>query len=320
MATSIEDILRGRHVGRMQSVGHMQVIPILGEDDNTWSEPDVSVGNTNYGHVNVRNESGHRTIVPPGAAFVSPDKSQDHAVGDGSIVPGKGAVDFNTARCIQDSQGGLLRRQKGIMTILPASLRTQAIKLEATGSSYSSLWGPIRTHNEKYGLRKGGHLNYFLDEFGKQLDEFVAEFELLDGQIGAIVLVDGKIAGVEVTPNQTYWKYVWTPLIRVCYGSLALLARKKLGERPPATRSPLEVLGAGLDDIRAALRKAEKAAHEVVESVVVTLAGKSLESPKQGRSVTVGNAQMTHVYGGRMLGQIVTERGRVPYASLTAGV
>ena len=67
MNITVEDILARRSIGRMQSVGPMQVIPILGEDDHTFAPPEVEAGTSNYGQVFVRNRQGRDTIIPPGS-------------------------------------------------------------------------------------------------------------------------------------------------------------------------------------------------------------------------------------------------------------
>ena len=41
-----------------------------------------------------------------------------------------------------------------------------------------------------------------------ELDEFVAEFECVPRQIGAIILVDDQVVGVERAPSHAYWQSV----------------------------------------------------------------------------------------------------------------
>lgn len=315
MPIRVEEILKNRSVGRMQSVGHMQVIPILGEDDDSWAPPDVEAGTSSYGNVNVRNNQDRRTVVPPGSGFVTRQAAQDHAIGDGALVPAGKAKSIDHARCIQETQGGLIREEKGIMVILPAELRSKALQL-GNHHSYSALWEPIRKFNEKFGIRRDGHVNYFLDEFGKELDEFVAEFEIIPNQIGAIVLIGGKVIGLEVTPNVEYWRHVWKPLIRVCYGSMALLARRKLGDSIPATRPSLKFSGSSIEDLEIALKAASSEEDAVVASVVTSIAHRQLPAA-EGRGERLGKASLTTVSSRELIGQVVTESNEVKYASLS---
>lgn len=63
--------------------------------------------------------------------------------------------------------------------------------------SYNKLWDSISAFNREMGVQVAGHLEFFLKHFCKELDEFVAEFECVPRQIGAIILVDDQVVGVE---------------------------------------------------------------------------------------------------------------------------
>jgi hypothetical protein len=101
---SIDDILRGTEPGRMQSVGHMQIIPLLGADDDRFAAPVLEVRTTAYGTVELRHDGDRPTIVPPGAGWVVEQAAQDHAIGGGVLLASKSVATVNTARCIQRSQ------------------------------------------------------------------------------------------------------------------------------------------------------------------------------------------------------------------------
>ena len=317
MPVTIADILAGRSVGDLQSVGQMQVIPILGEDDDTWSAPDIEASTLNYGRVNVRNTSNRRTIVPPGSSFITKQMAQDHGVGDGAIVPANESKEFTNARCVQETQGGLIKSEKGTMVVLPARLRAQIIRKEKMSHDYSAMWTDIRAHNALFGVTQAGYggrgnVVEFLNGCAKELDEFVAEFEMVDDQIGAIVLVNGKIAGIEIAPNRAYWEFLWTPLIRVCYGSIALLAQRRVGRGYPETRPAFKCKGNSLDAIVEALDDAEQASQVIVASVIQGLATKELGIPASRA------AKLAHVDAAGLIGGVLTERSKVAYASLVA--
>ena len=78
MTLTVEMILKGTGIGPMQSVGQMQVIPILGDDDATYAPPELEVGTSGYGSVALRNASDKPTIVPYGAGWVVKERAQDH--------------------------------------------------------------------------------------------------------------------------------------------------------------------------------------------------------------------------------------------------
>ena len=261
MNLTVEDILSGTSHGRMQSVGHMGVIPILddGAQDESFAPPDVDINTSHYGTVHVRNRSSEQpTIVPTGAGWVVQQAAQDHAIPGAKFVgPGK-EEKIDTAMCIQEGQGGYIRSANHEMLVLPAPLRAVALS-KRKERSYSKLWEDIGVFNGTFGERPRGHLEYFLKTFGKELDQFVAQFELMPRQVGAVILLDGQVVGVERAPNTSFWERIWHPLIRVCYGALAIRARQKLGGRPPRHREALHVGVKSLAGIARAIASARTA-------------------------------------------------------------
>lgn len=323
MRITVEEILHGTQTGRRQTVGVMEVIPIIGEGDDTFAPPDVEVGTSNYGSVNLRNDSDRPTIVPPGAGWVVKQAAQDHAIGSGKLMKPGESTRIDTAMCIQQSQGGFIASQKHKMLVLPASLRARALAMRDQ-RDYSKLWGDISTFNQSVGARSGGygggHLEYFLDHFKKQLDEFVAEFELVPDQIGAIILIGGRVVGVEIAPNAEFWAHVWEPLVRVCYGSLAIKVAKALGDGALVSR-PLSVKDDSLEGIQAALAEAAKVEEAQTEEAIkqvaqIALAAGNRADDAHGR----GKARvvLTTVASRELAGQIVQKGDRVSYASLCA--
>ena len=317
---TVESILEGTGLGRTQSVGLMDVVPLLDEGgiaDDSFAPPDFSIDTSDYGTVQVRNESPDLpTILPTGAGWVTKQHAQDHAVPSGVFVEAGSSRTITTARCIEASQGGLLRDAKD-MLVLPAALRTRAL----TGrheEGYNLLWDDIRDFNRGLDVNDhGGHLVRFLDQYEGELDQFVAEFELVPGQLGAIILVGGRVVGVERAPNAPFWERLWTPLVRVCYGSLALMARKKLGDVVPDTRTRLEGPLGSLANLKDALTLARERStalmnHAVakVRSTPLLLAGHQDDTLDRLELLTVANTQLA--------GQLVQRGSTTPYVSLCA--
>jgi hypothetical protein len=317
MQLTVKDILDKRGIGRMQSVGPMQVIPILGQDDHSFAPPDVEAGTSNYGQVFVRNRQGRDTIIPPGSAWIVARAVQDHAIGGGALIPAMAERTIDKAMCIQQSQAGLIKAGEHPLQILPAGLRVKALELRHEGD-YSRLWTHISRFKQRFELPGVGNFVDFLKCFHKELDEFVAEFELVDGQLGAIVLIDGRVAGIEVAPSTAYWDKVWVPLIRVCYGALALQSIRNAGTAvPPSTRVPLEVLDNSLEGLTAALEMAEQAEQDVAVAVVLSVADKRLRVKKRG-SDSLNGAKLHAVESAELIGQVVRKNDEIKYASLIA--
>jgi hypothetical protein len=312
---SIDDILRGTEPGRMQSVGHMQVIPLCGDDDDRFAAPELEIRTTTYGTVELRHDDGRPTIVPPGAGWVVEQAAQDHAIGGGVLLAGNSKAIIDTARCIQRSQPGYIKAAKHPMLILPVALRPQALALRRQ-TGFDKLWDPIANFNKTVGVTEAGHLEYFLRRFKAELDQFVAEFELIPRQLGAIVLVDGRIAGVERAPSSSFWRALWEPLIRVCYGSLAI-QRGQANERPPATRVPLASGASSVAQLRVALAEAQVQERRVVAEVIEQLRAVELQVADRADQV-LDRAQLITLASERLAGQIVREGEQVAYASLCA--
>lgn len=315
MTLTVEMILKGTGIGPMQSVGQMQVIPIVGDDDLTYAPPELEAGTSGYGSVALRNAHDKPTIVPYGAGWVVKDRAQDHAIGSGAFLkPGEHKV-LTKAMCIQQSQPGLIERAKRALTILPARLRAKALAIRHV-DQYNKLWEHITTFNTALGIDKVANLVTFLTSFQKELDEFVAEFELVPRQIGAIVLVGGEVVGVERAPSAAYFAATWEPLVRVCYGSLAIAAGKSRS-MAPATRLPLITGAKTLDALKSALVELRMREEVLTLQLVSFVRALRLERADAADD-TLGTAQLWTVAGLNFGGQVVTDGGSVKYASLIA--
>lgn len=320
MTLTVEMILKGTGIGPMQSVGQMQVIPILAPadgsaDDATYAPPELEAGTSGYGSVALRNVHDKPTIVPYGAGWVVDDRAQDHAIGSGAFLkPGEHKV-LGKAMCIQQSQPGLIARAKRAMTILPAKLRTKALAMRHV-EQYNKLWEHITAFNTALGIDAAANLVTFLRSFAKELDEFVTELELVPRQIGAIVLVGGEIVGVERAPSAAYFAATWEPLVRVCYGSLAIAAGRSR-TTPPATRLPLVTSAKTLDALKSALADL-RAREEVLTQQLVSFARALRLDRADQVDDTLDGAQLWTVAGRQLGGQVVIAADAVKYASLVA--
>lgn len=108
---------------------------------------------------------------------------------------------------------------------------------------------------------------------------------VVPGQIGAIILVDDQVVGVERVPSHSYWRSVWPSLVRECYGSLAIRVAQLKGDSAtaPASRTPLPDDVSSLDELDSLIaeiarqedeRTKANAAHSAVQRLVVAGTGK----------------------------------------------
>lgn len=314
----LADVLHGCTPGRIQSVGYMQVIPLVSDlSDNRFVSPvegKADVFTSDYGTLGFRNPDDCVMIVPCHAGYVVKHAAQDHAMAHAGVIKSAGERKFNTAMCVQQSQGGLIQRGEYRMLILPHALRELALMVRKT-KSYNKLWDAIALFNQEMGVLGHGHLEYFLKHFRKELDEFVAEFECVPQQIGAIILIDDQVVGVERAPSHAYWQSVWPCLIRECYGSLAIRTAQLKGERVevPASRMPLPDNIGSLDELESVIAEIACQEDERAKTTVRELLDEQLALT---HDESTAGLSIETVQRGRFTGQVIRDGERIVYASL----
>jgi len=317
---TIKEILKGTTPGKMQTVGIMQVIPLISEiDDDRFVSPSMEgkVGTEGYGSMMFENTSSKNMIIPNHTAYMVKQAAQNHAMTHAGILAAKSKKIYNTAACIQQSQAGYITPDMHEISILPFALREHALGLRNT-SSYNKLWPAISEFNRRCGLADtGGHLEKFYDHFNKELEEFAAEFETVPNQVGAIVLIMGKVVGIDRTPSKAYWSSIWRGLIRGCYGALAIQFEKENAINANQINSVRVPLGKNVNsiaDIEAELSKAELTQDEFAKSTVRELIDEEFEVVKEE---SVGTYERNNISNKQLIGQIIADEiGLVVYASL----
>jgi hypothetical protein len=313
----VRDLLRGCTPGRLQSVGNMQVLPLLSElQDERFVAPDVALVSTaGYGNLVFRNPEPRGLLVPCGATYIVAHQAQNHALPHAGYVKGQGAKQYTTAMCVQQGQGGYIPEGRHELMLLPFPLREKAhgVRREV---GFSRLWQAIAEFNREAGLdaqHQAGHLEFFFERYRAELDTFVAQFEPVPGQVGCIVLVGGKVAGLERTPSEAYFRSVFKALVRECYGSLALVEARQQADTPPATRQPLRPVSSRAD-LLAALAEVEAEERRRVAVLVEDLLGVELarQPEEEGELAVEALGEQPFV------GQMVRDGERIVYASLVA--
>ena len=313
MTVSIASLLRGCEVGRMQTVGVMQVIPLISdiEDDRFVSAAEGMAGTKTYGHMVFENPSTKTMIVPSNAAYMVKQAAQDHAMWGAGLVKGKGKGEFTRTMCIQQTQPGAITIGKHKLAILPMSLREKAFE-KRDGTHFGKLWEDIARFGQESGApMRSGTMVDFMNRFQKELDQFVAEFEVVPKQVGAIILIGGRVMGVERSPSHAFFKSIWEALIRECYGSESIRQVAQGWAKSPRV-TPVRS-SSNLIDLREALKEARQKDEEIAKERIremiddpFTLSDQENQAPFVLH--TVNNPQF--------LGQVVREGELVLYASL----
>lgn len=321
---TFKEILKGTRPGRLQSVGVMQVIPLLGDIEfKQYVAPqhNGTVGTSGYGNMVFQNTTTDKTmIIPSNVAYIDKKWGQDHAMTHAGIVAARSQKAYNSAICIQQTRGGAIPQGDHDYTIMPFSLR-EVVSTTRKQTGFGRHWPDITRFNQKLGLKESaGHLEYFFDHYGKQLDEFVAEFESVKGQIGAIILINGAVVGIERAPNHDFWKAIWEKLIRGCYSSLAIMATKekdidtKVIEKT-RVQLPLDKINS-IDDLDKILADTESKQMDIVSAIVKEVLDLTF---KVELDETLKKDQRINVQTADFKGQIITDGEAVVYASIISG-
>jgi hypothetical protein len=332
---TLAQILEGKKAGRPQTVGIMQMIPLFPQDethkDRNFAIPTqhMVLGNSpQYGEIRVKNTDATRPlIVPTNSTFVTDASVQDHALAKAGLLGPGEQEKFDNAGCVQATQGGHYASGAYEFQILPATLR-RFDRSFAERHQYDKFWNSIGNLNKDIGVSTydRGHLRILFEKFRKELETFIAEFESLEGQIGAIIVINGRVTGIEIAPSAEYWSAVWDKLVRFCYGPEAILIARKLGksgfESAVAARpqmdiekcNTLEDIQAELDDLRR--REAEQAKSYIFGDLDLVL---QMNPDKTVNVTDSDSGALSYVLASTFddyVGQVILDDDYAVYASL----
>lgn len=230
-------------IGDVQSVDEMTIVPLVGPDRGNVAPPSsLQFQRTaGYGTMVFENTDSTRDAIVPSNLQVRGKGAQDHAMAGAGVVVKLQTRQFQNACCIESSQGGLLRQEGNEEDILPITLRKALLNpSKRTEHAMDKLWNDISRWlsglKNRIGRSIRSHLRDFYDssEYKDALENFAAEFEPVDGQIGAIIMFSGVPVGIEIMPTAGHWEAYWQKLIRGCYGA-ELIRLKELGKLKPST-------------------------------------------------------------------------------------
>lgn len=302
---TIEEMLIETGRDRMQTAGQMQIIPILGENDVLFASLDgVAADVVEQGKIRVHNANNRHVILPHGIGWES-------ILSTGAILSPKSTRDLPTTP-------GEVRRSPTTLHMLPAEIRAKTIGMLPEHSH--KIWKFIEQFNYNHGIKRATKsLDPYEEQFGHELNQFVAEFELVPNQVGAVILIAGRLAGVEMAPSTNYWATMWKPLIRDCYGSLAIRAAQKFGKVTGSRVNLAPLKEKTIRGVAEQLQKTKDNEEELVEKIVKkVLQGELNITQESDRS---GFMKLSNVSNERLAGQIVTVTGKhaskkVRFASL----
>lgn len=262
-------------MGDVQSVDEMTIVPLVGPDRGNIAPPEsLQFQRTaGYGTMVFENKDTSRPAIVPTHLQIRGKSAQDHAMAGSGVVTQLQTRSFDNACCIESSQGGYLRSDGNDEDVLPIGLRRTLLNpSKRSEHAYDKLWSNISgwLQGLRGRIRSGGsraHLRDFYDapEYKEALERFAAEFEPVDGQIGAIIMFSGVPVGIEIMPTAEHWEAYWQKLIRGCYGA-EMLRLKQLGKLQPSTLIMPDLSEAlSIEDKAAQVKRVEEILSEFTE-------------------------------------------------------
>ncbi|MGP4025739.1 ARPP-1 family domain-containing protein [Actinomadura sp. 3N407] len=305
--------LAGHRLGTPQQAGALTMVPISGPAHPGFTPPRTGLKLsrvTGYGRVELSNAADSGVAIVPLHIGYIQDRAQNHALCRSAfLAPGQSLL-FDDACCVQESQGGYLAGADQWFFVLPLELRARALELRGV-HGYSKLWDDISGLNARYGLARRGHLEQILSRKRPVLTQFRSRLEPQPGQVGALFLISGAFAGLEITPGPGYFAEMWTALVCFAYGVAAWHAEPA----PPAAAAPFGGPAGGVAGLRGALER-DRAARlaEIGDRLAAVPAGPA-DLREEDRYLGL---RLSTVTAPHLAGQIVTDGDRTVYASLFA--
>lgn len=327
-------------IGRKQQSGVMSVYPLIAEDVDTplANFDDVKFnGTSNYGTMVFANTSEHPFIIPTGYSIITKQLAQDHALPFASLLAPNSARYIDEACCIQQTQGGYINGSKvKEFSILPLFIRKKHLEgyvvgkgkqknLEIGDLSFHRLWGYISDFQSDLVKRNEGNLVLFFNKFMDKLTRFNAEFEVVDGQRGAIIMLNDKIVGIEVAPTHVYWKTVWNSLIRDCYGSevIRLTMQNLIEEFKTSQKLDLDISDCkSIEEIQKAIDDFYQNDSKAIEAKLKDLENlEVIEVPKSHRVIKENSHgdisyHIVKATNAKIYGEVYCDKDRMIYCSL----
>lgn len=304
----LRDLLQGFEARLPQTVGNMTLVPLVAQSEylsvgdlrDLYLEQDSS-----YDTLVMATRSPDITIIPQGLVYITKERAQDRAIPSAHLVKKQKTCH---AFCVQSSQAGLMQQDKTDrreLRLLPAGVRLAALhKRSAPG--FNAIWDDLAAFNQKLDV-PGNFLVSFFQRYQQQLALFVAEFEPVPLQRGAVIVINGEVVGIEIMPNSSAFLALWEPLIRDCYGAEALLHSANV---------PIPVIMedvSSLDDLVQAVNNLARREQKLAESLVETVL---MQKERLQKEECLSNFVLYAVKTDEFEGQFVQCNGNTLYLSL----
>ena len=321
----LKELLKNVKLQNPQIAGNQIVVPLTSETPLTDVSEDMLISitsDTDYAHLTLKNNNGKPVIVPQGSAWITKKEGQDRATLKVNVVDCTKSKKVDVG-CVQSSQGGGIQgTETDELRFIPATIRHAAMKKHTASSghdNYSIIWNDIESYMKKLGIKSGrAHIHDFYDHYKKELEEFIAPFEKVENQVGAVILLNNEVVGIELYPNYGAWNKIWRKLIRDSYGSeaIALIKNKQaVSFRPILEADKISSMA----DLKAEVTKVKVKTTEFIVDKINPILDYTITSQQSGTSVSfkINTINLTKL---GLIGQTEEKNGKIYYLSLFRGV
>lgn len=308
----VGDLLTGMKFKIPQHVANMIVVPITSEKENVDVSGEMILQiakDSDYSRLTIENIDNKPVIVPQGVRFTTKGKGQDRAILSSTVIEPKSEKEIKVG-CIAPSDSAHIRIGKRDFSFMPTKIRIPAI-IKQHATSYEVLWKDIEKYMKESGI-PGRAMEKFYEQFDKELQDFVAQFEPIGNQVGAVVLINNEVAGIEIYPNYLAWNNVWRMLIRDSYGAdaVSLIREKKIVTyKPVVDLDKVE----NIEDLESEVQRVRTDFVTFVNSKVSPMLQDELQSTEREVS---SDFKVYNLSGGNFIGQMVTKGEDIVYVSL----
>jgi hypothetical protein len=226
----LRELLAGFEPRPPQSVDNMTVIPLICTETEFrgigGAENVALAKDTDYNSLHLEPIEQKLTIVPNGFTYLTKESAQDRTVPRTQVLTTTSEVQ---AYCVQSRQHGNMQAKNADqreVRLLPLAIKHHAFSIAPTSRQCGGLWGKLGAYNDRLGVQ-GDYLVSLFTQYQAQLEAFVAHFEPLPAQRGAIVLINGRVAGIDIFPSHAAYLGIWEKLIRDSYGTEAIYAKSE---------------------------------------------------------------------------------------------
>jgi len=286
MGKSIDSYLLGMELGALQGFENMAVFPLLtsldgGPEYITLKEAlekgvfvvtEVSQGGS-VPELRVENKGDVAVLMIDGEELAG--AKQNRVLNTTILVAAKSATKVPVS-CTEHGRWSYVSdvfRESGhhmVPNLRELNMRSVNASLRSTGQYHGNqgaVWNGIAKMSEEAGVHSvTGAMKDVFEAKGAALDDYLKNFRAVDGQKGALVLIDGRPAGMDFLSRGEAFGILGPKLIK-SYAMEAMLLRerekagKAKGEAKKAAARP------GADEARTFLKKATECEEKKYESV-----------------------------------------------------